>query len=419
MYSRQTSLRLLGTVFISQSFFSASLSAIITLLAIMAAELSGSESLAGLPTTVTTLSISIAALPIGLMMGRFGRRFGLTVSYGISIFGALFGVLAIMQGWFWLLLLSSVLIGFGRAGGNQSRFIAGELFYENERARMIGVLVFAGTIGAIVGPMMLVPGGWLAEYLGINTDTGPWLIAIIFYTISTLITIIFLRPEPIDISKIIEVDEDKRKKKKRDEGDTGRSVSELLKLPRVQLAVISMLISQVVMVMLMVMTPLHMVHHGYIKGGISISFVLTAHTTGMFGFSWLTGYLVDRYGRVAMMIAAAVTLIISAIIAPLGTQLPFLVIGLFLLGLGWNFGYVAGSSLLSDALDGKERTRMQGVNDMLVAGAAALGSLSSGPMFEAGGYISIAGLGIVITLLFIWLIRLLSPAEVQVAPASQ
>jgi len=411
MYNRQTSLRLTGTIFVSQSLLTASQIAIFTLLTIMAAELSGSDSLAGIPASITTLSIAVASLPIGLIMGKFGRRAGLTLSYGVSVLGAILGIFAIIQGWFWLLVVSSATIGLGRAGGNQSRFVAGDLFPENERARMIGLIVFAGTMGAIFGPMMVVPGTWLSDQIGIDSNTGPWVIATIFYTLATIITFILLRPEPMQIAKTLETDDHKPKKTKNDEDDTGRPTRELLKLPRVQLAVISMLISQVVMVMLMVMTPLHMAHHGHSNGNVSI--VITAHTLGMFGFSWLTGYLIDRFGRVMMMIVAAITLIAAAIIAPLGTSMPFLVTGLFLLGLGWNFGYVAGSSLLSDALEGAEQTRMQGTNDMLVAGAAAIGSFSSGPLFESSGFVTIAGLSIVVVILFIWLIRLLSPTETQ------
>lgn len=412
MYNRQIRSRLLWTIFASQSLFSAAQIAIITVLAIVAAEISGRESLAGIPATVTTLSVAVASVPISIIMAKFGRRVGLTLSYAVSILGAVLGVIAIIQGLFWLLVASAAAIGLGRAGANQSRFIAGDLFYENERGRMIGLIVFAGTIGAVFGPLLVTPGTWLSNYFQINSDTGPWVIAIIFYSLATIFTFIMLRPEPMKIAKIIEADENKRKKKKSlDDNNQGRSIRELLMLPRVQLAVISMLISQVVMVTLMVMTPLHMEHIGHSRG--SVGFVISAHTMGMFGFSWLTGYLIDRFGRVPMMIAAAITLIASAIIAPLGTAMPFLVMGLFLLGLGWNFGYVAGSSLLSDALEGAEKSRMQGANDMMVAGAAALGSFSSGPLFATGGYITIAALGIVIAVLFIWIIRLLSPAETQ------
>ena len=414
MFNRDIRLRLTGTIFATQSLLSASQIAIFTLLAIVAEELGGSKSVAGIPSSVLTLSIAIASVPIGLLMSRFGRRAGLAVSYGLSVLGAVIGIFAIMQSSFLILILSAAMIGLGRAGANQSRFAVGELFFERERGRWIGIIVFAGTIGAIFGPMLITPGIWIANALNIHPDTSPWLIATIFYSLATFITLFFLFPEPQIIADQIELQENKKKKYTGE--DSGRSVIELLKLPRVQLAIVSILISQVVMVMLMVMTPVHMKHYGHEPA--NIGFVISAHTAGMFGFSWLTGYLVDRYGRVPMMIAAAVTLIVSAIVAPLGTELPFLLVGLFLLGIGWNFGYVAGSSLLADALEGSERIRMQGTNDMLVAGVAALGSFSAGPIFAGGGLITLAGLGIVIALLFIWLIRLLSPEETRLKTAS-
>ncbi|MBZ0287604.1 MAG: MFS transporter, partial [Anaerolineae bacterium] len=157
-----------------------------------------------------------------------------------------------------------------------------------------------------------------------------------------------------------------------------------------------------VMVVLMVMTPLHMTHHHHSLD--SISMVIAAHTLGMFGLSALTGYLIDRFGRIPMLIVGALTLIASALLAPVYTDQFMLAIALFLLGLGWNFGYVAGTSLLADALHGSERARVQGINDTLVFLAAGLGSLSSGPLFATSGYAAIAAAGIGLTLVLIALI---------------
>lgn len=410
MFNRATSVRLTNTMFVTQSFQTASQIAIFTLLTVVAADLSQSESLAGLPATMATLVQSLMALPMGILMGRMGRRFGLTVSYSVGLMGALLGIFAILQGQFWLLLLSSACIGAGRSGADQSRFAAGDLFPDGERARMIGRVVFAGTIGAIFGPLLVGPGGQLAESFGLDVNIGPWLIATGFFIAATLITATLLRPEPMKIARELAGEE---KKKKNDVPETTRSILEMLRIPGVQLAVLSMLISQAVMVTLMVITPLHMAHHDYGTGDISL--VISAHTLGMFGLSALTGRLIDRFGAIHMMMMGALTLIVSAIVSPLSTDMFFLLTGLFLLGLGWNFGYIAGSSLLSDVLRGEERSRMQGANDMLVAGAAALGSFSSGPLFSVGGYVAVAGVGLVVTILFLWIIRLLA----QAAPAPQ
>lgn len=406
MVERSTRVRLANTIFASQSMLSAAQIAIFTLLSIMAVELSGSERNAGLPSTTLTLSRALTAIPIGYMMGKLGRRFGLTASYSVSAFGAFVGILAILNGQFLLLLLSSAFIGMGRAGAELSRFAAGDMFEEHERGRMIGRVVFAGTIGAILGPLLVMPGTLIAEALGLDPNVGPWIIGLSFYCLATIIIFSLLRPEPMEIARQIS-DEEKRKNDNPDE--IVRPIAQLLRIPAVQLAIFSTLISQTVMVSLMVITPLHMSHHDHSAG--AISFVISAHTLGMFGLSSVTGRMIDRYGRVPMMVLGAAILIAAVLIAPLSTAMPALVVGLFLLGLGWNLGFLAGSSLLSDALRGEERTRMQGVNDMFVAFAAALGSLSSGPLFEAGGYIAVAGLGFTLALLFLWLIRLLSSMQ--------
>ncbi|MBZ0292034.1 MAG: MFS transporter, partial [Anaerolineae bacterium] len=188
MYNRATSNRLLYTLFLTQSMFSAAQIAIVTLTTIVAVRLSGMESVAGLPSSTVTFTQALAALPIALLMGRFGRRMGLTLGYSMGALGGLVGVLAIMQGQFWMLLLSAALIGVSRASGEQSRFAAGELFPTSQRARMIGRIVFAGTIGAIAGPALVAPSGQIMTRFGLDADAGPWAFAMILLTIAAIIT---------------------------------------------------------------------------------------------------------------------------------------------------------------------------------------------------------------------------------------
>jgi MFS family permease len=176
----------------------------------------------------------------------------------------------------------------------------------------------------------------------------------------------------------------------------------LLTLPKVQLAIAASLISQTVMVVLMVMTPLYMDHHNHSRD--SISLVIAAHTLGMFGLSAVTGYLIDRFGRIPMLIAGSMILIASALIAPISTDQYVLVVALFLLGLGWNFGYVAGSSLLADALQGAERAQVQGINDTVVFLAAGFGSVAAGPLFASSGYGGVSIAGIVLTMVLVGMI---------------
>ncbi len=434
-YPLRVSHRLLVTIFVAQSLFSAAQISIITLHSIAAGILGGSDAAAGLPTTMVTFSHSIMAYFMGVIMGRYGRRNGLCTAYGIGLAGGMIGVYAVLNGNLPLLLVSSATLGMARSGSQMSRFVVGEMFPVDKRAQMIGRVVFAGTIGAIFGPALVEPSSQLARLLSLEIvtgpalaqtqllqatlpaasaagelTTGPWVVASFMYAVSFLITFFFLRPEPALVAEqysepVIDPARPER----------GHKLSELLRLPTVQLAILAMVISQSVMVTLMTITPWHM--HLEDHSNAQVSLVIGAHVLGMFGLSPLTGYLIDRYGRVTMMVVAALTLIASTIIAPLSSQMPYLIAGLFLLGLGWNFGYVAGSSMLADALTGAERTRVAGFNDMLVAFCAGLGTLSSGFLFSVGGFLFVSAGGGLLALLLLALIRTLMTRQIALQGA--
>ena len=415
--------------------FSAAQISIITLHSIAAGILGGSDAAAGLPTTVVTFSHSIMAYFMGIIMGRYGRRIGLCTAYALGFAGAVLGLIAVLNGIFSLLLISSAGMGMARAGSQMSRFVVGEIFPIDRRAQMIGRVVFAGTIGAIFGPALVEPSSQLAKFLSLDIvvgpplaqaelarvfltsdalihdlTTGPWVIASFLSGISFIITFFLLRPEPAIVAQQYSEPHIEDSKPK-----ASHRLVELLRLPNVQLAILAMLISQTVMSTLMTITPWHM--HLADHSNAMVSLVIAAHVLGMFGLSPLTGYLIDRYGRVTMMVIAALILIASTIISPLSTQMPYLVAGLFLLGLGWNFGYVAGSSMLADALSGPDRTRVAGFNDMLVEFCAGLGTLSSGVLFGLGGFVFVSAGGGALALLLLALIRTLSLRQLAVKTA--
>ena len=170
---------------------------------------------------------------------------------------------------------------------------------------------------------------------------------------------------------------------------SSQSLRQIFTPTDVRLALAAMLIGQLVMVLIMVTTPLYMNRQAYSDGAISV--VMAGHTLGMFGLAALTGWLIDRVGRKRMISAGAVVLIIASLLAPIAYGLPLLVGALFLLGLGWNFCFIAGSSLLSTSLGDQERGRAQGANDMFVALAAGVGSISTGPLYMLGGIVLICG----------------------------
>ena len=395
--SHSTRQRLTGALFISQSLFSAAMIAAFTLTPILAAELGGSDSAAGVPNTLTLLGRAAAAYPIGWLFDKVGRRLGLMIGFALALAGAVLTVWSVMNSSFIGFCAGAALMGMGRGGSDQGRYVAAEVNTADRRAKVIGLIVFAGTVGAIGGPALVAPSARLAEgwdYLG---DTGPYLAAIGLYAIGLLTIFIFLRPDPKQISQALEAENPEV-----DAAAPIRPLSQIFSQPTVLLAVAAMAIGQLVMALIMVITPLHMDHNNHSTE--SVSLVIMAHTLGMFGLSSLTGWLIDRYGRIPLIVAGSAILIVAGILTPLSVAVPNLAVALFLLGLGWNFCFIAGSSLLSDALATGERARAQGASEVLVSLATGVGSLGTGAVFNQGGMTAVAAVGIALALLLVALL---------------
>ena len=384
-----------GTVFVSQSLFSAAIIASFTLTPIIAVELSGSEATAGFPSTMTLLGRAIAAYPIGVLMDKLGRRMGLSTGYLLAILGAMISIFSIIGSSFIGFCLGAAIIGMGRSATDQSRYIAAEVYTEDRRAKVIGMIVFAGTIGAVVGPILVPRSTMIAENFGLLGYSGPYLAAAGLYVIGLFTVFTFLRPDPRDVGKTVALQSTQIEK----ESTPARSLPQIFGQPAVILATASMIIGQLVMTLIMVITPLHMNHNNHATA--AISFVIMAHTLGMFGLSGLTGWLIDRYGRIPLIIGGAVVLIIASLLAPTAATVSILALALFLLGLGWNFCFVAGSSLLSDSLKSSERGKAQGTSDMMVSLSAGLGGLITGSVFATGGITAVGAVGLACSLALI------------------
>ncbi|MYE88899.1 MFS transporter [Candidatus Poribacteria bacterium] len=150
---------------------------------------------------------------------------------------------------------------------------------------------------------------------------------------------------------------------------------------------------------MMVITPLHMNHHAH--GEQAISWVIMAHTLGMYGLSSLTSRLADRFGPVTIIVAGGLILGVSAVLTPISNQVPMLAFSLFLLGLGWNFCFIAGSALFFSGLLPAERGRAQGAGEMIVALAAGTGSLGTGAVFAEAGIVAVSAMGLAFSLVLI------------------
>jgi MFS family permease len=361
-----------------------------TVLTIVATDLTGNPSLAGVPSAVIQLSMALSALLWGTLWDRLGRRNGLTAALLLGLAGGGLAAAGTEFGLLWAFFLG--IIGFGamRAGTLMSRFVAAEVSTPDVRGQAISIVVWAGTVGAVVGPLLVAPSSSWATGLGLNELTGPILITVPLLGLSSIVTFAGLRPEPSKLAKLVEAE---NPRPQIDEQDT-RSISQLIRIPGVYVAVVTVALAQAVMIMLMGITALYMRDLGHSLGDISI--VFSAHTLGMFAIAPVSGALSDRLGRGPVMIAGSLIIILSGFIAPATPAVIVTAIGLFLLGLGWSFAFVAGSALLSDQLSLAERSKTQGANDMVVALASGLGSLASGVIYAGIGYWAVGLAGAVL-----------------------
>ncbi|MCP4358924.1 MAG: MFS transporter [Chloroflexi bacterium] len=406
-YVRQ---RITATLFTGQSLFSAAMIASFTLMPIIAANLSGNDATAGFPSTLTLLGRAVAAYPMGLLMGKAGRRMGLSTGYGLAILGAIVSVIAIMVGSFWGFCAGAALMGMGRGGIDQGRYVAAEVNVAEKRAKVIGLIVFAGTIGAVLGPILVPASQKFVIRLGLDTNTGPYVVAAVMLTMALIITWLFLRPDPKQIATSVEIEETDSAQ------SPARPLAQIFRQPPIILAIASMIIGQLVMALIMVITPLYMDHNNHSSN--SISFVIMAHTLGMFGLSGVTGWLIDRYSRVPLIIAGAGILIAASIMTPRSTEVLPLAIALFLLGLGWNFCFIAGSSLLTDSLAANERPRTQGASEVMVSLAAGAGGVATGLVFARGTMTAVSAVALAFSLALIGILLLysVSKQKVQLTP---
>ncbi len=379
--------RLMATLFSAQSVYNAAQIIAFTPLPLAAVYLTGNEANAGLPSTITLVGRALIAYPIGWLMGKLGRRLGISIGFSLSVLGMLLCAIALLRGSFTLFLTGALINGFGRGAGEQSRYAAADIVPPERSARAIGTLVFAGTVGAIVGPLLLAPAERAAEARGILALSGPYFMTAALSFVAFAIIFVFLRPEPMHFAQPLSATLDTA---------PGRAMRTVFADRTVQLAVLALGISQLVMVMIMVITPLHMVHENHSTQ--AVSWVIMAHTVGMFGLSGGSGRLTSRYGPRLVIALGGIVLAISAVIAPLATTVPLLALALFLLGLGWNLAYVAGSALLADAVAPNERGQTQGISETLVAVAAAAGSFSTGPAFQRGGFVAVSMIGLALAL---------------------
>jgi MFS family permease len=346
----------------------------------------GTTAWSGAPSATVVLGSAAGSIALSWLMVRRGRRFGLASGYLVGVLGALVATVSVILLSLPLLLLGTILIGFGNSSNQLSRYTAADLAPPARRASSIGLVVWGATIGAVAGPNLAAPAGKIALALGLPELSGPYLVPIVFVGAAALLSFLLLRPDPYQLA-----DETSR----HDEGErsVAVSVASILARPWVPVAIVALVAGQFVMVLIMTMTPLHMADHGHDLAAVGL--VISGHTFGMFGLSPISGRLTDRFGSVPVIVSGlgvvALASVLAAVAPPDGGAVLFL--ALFLLGYGWNLGYVAGSALLTHGLSLAERTRLQGLTDGLIWSSAAVASLGSGIVLAYAGFAMLGLLG--------------------------
>ena len=349
---------------------------------LLVSSISNSETLAGLAGSTAVLGAAAMAIPLSKLTQRGGRRLGLSVGYTVGLIGAAFAIFGGSQRILIAMLFGTFLVGAASASGYQARFAATDLADDSNRSRQLSYVVWGSTVGAVTGPNLMGPSGALAESLGLPTLVGPYILALITLGMGALVIWLFLKPDPYLTAANL-----RPQSEERHELLSARKTLELIRQnPTALFAIAAIAFGHVAMVSVMVMTPIHMAHVDVTLTVIGL--VISIHIVGMYAFSPIVGSLSDRLGRRWVIQLGVIILLAACLISGLADphnsiQLGF---GLFLLGLGWSCTLIAGSALLSEAVETELRPSSQGASDLLMNLMGAGGGAMAGVVIGTLGY---------------------------------
>jgi MFS family permease len=351
------------TLATAQALGGASPAIVISLGGIVGLQLADNKALATLPVSLLNLGLALAVIPAAWLMRRQGRRSAYILGALIGVMGGVTAAFAIAQRDFWLFCAGTVLAGFYGAFVQNYRFAAADASPDAEKARAISRIMIGGLVAAIIGPQTVI---WTRDL----TPAYPFAASFLALGVLALLAIPVLStlhaPPPARTTS------------------GGRPLGEIMRQPRFITAAAAGLVSYGLMSFLMTAAPMAMVACGHSVGQAALG--IQWHVLAMFGPSFFTGRLIDRFGKEGITALGLLLIAASAIIALLGLTVAHFYIALILLGLGWNFGFVGATALVTETYRPEERAKVQAANDFLVFGSVALASFSSGTLLNAGGW---------------------------------
>lgn len=357
--------------------------------AILAGQLAGSDAFSGMAATAATLGAALAAVPLARLAARFGRRVSLTTGALLAAVGALVTIASTGVESFAVLLLGLVMIGVGTAVNLQSRFAATDLAAKETRGRDLSLVVWATTVGAVSGPNLVTPGESLGAVLALPALAGPFIFTFLAQFSAAVVYALGLRQDPLTLAREIAAHD-------KQEGDQGVGFDVPDNPVMMRTAIISVALSHATMVAVMAMTPVHLVQHG--ASLAIVGFTISLHIAGMYALAPVFGTLADRVGRIPTILAGQLILVASLLVTGFGSENEAaVVVGLVLLGLGWSAATVAGSTLLTESTSVARRAQVQGISDLLMSGSGATGGALAGVVLAFLGYsgLSFVALGLV------------------------
>lgn len=352
---------------------------------LLAADVAGDESVAGLATASLTFGTALAAIPLARLARRRGRRLSLTTGMLVALAGVLLVLVATTVGSFPLLLIAFALVGAGQAVNLQSRFAATDLATDATRGRSLSLVVWATTIGVVLGPNLVGPGEAIGAVFAMPALTGPYLFTIVGQVLAVVVYLVWLRPDPLLLAARVAV---------RDAA-SGGAMTHPDRPAVARYAIFAVAGAHAVMVSVMAMTPVHLVHHGASLSVVGLT--ISLHVAGMFALSPVFGILSDRIGRGWTILVGQVLLAAALILAAVGADsMPAVTTALVLLGLGWSATTVSGSALLTEVSAEEIRTRRQGLSDFTMSLVGAAGAVVAGFVLAGIGYGGLALVALVL-----------------------
>jgi MFS family permease len=384
--------RTVGLLFLTQVIAGVGIAVAGSVGALLAADIAG-VSLSGVVQSVNVIGAALFAVPAAAIVVRHGRRPSLAAGYALAAVGALLVVAAAMRDSMPLLFTGFFLVGCASAAGYQARYAAVDLATDAVRGRHLSLVVWATTIGAILGPSLAAPAGASLEPYGVPTLAGPFIFSAVLFGLAVLVLLVFLRPDPAVVARSLV--ESPATDSSGARPGVRAALPVVLSQPAARLGVGAMAIGHTVMVGVMAMTPVHIRSAGHDAGHTLrlVGLILSAHIAGMFAFAPVFGWLTDRLGRRPVVGLGIVLLLVACAVAGTAGHDPVrLAVGLMLLGQGWSATMVAGSTMLSEAVPVDLRASAQGLSDLAMGLAGATAGALSGVVVERWGYPTLAGL---------------------------